>query len=97
MSKYLVDPYKMFPDSSHVRYYEKKWAEIFFSLKSLHFFSKIGDFNNLLGPKKCSNKFQGNCRISLWTLINCSLRFVTLDNSKKDGPKASFIVETAVF
>ena len=52
MSKYLVDPFKMFPDSSHVRYYEKKWAKTFSSLKSLHLFSKIGDFNNLLGPKK---------------------------------------------
>ena len=37
--------------------------------------------------KKSSCKFRSNCQISLWTLINCFFKFVTLDDKGKNGPK----------
>ena len=52
---------------------------VFFSLEILNFFSEICVFNNFLGPKKCSNKFQSNCQNSLWTPKKSPLRFITRD------------------
>ena len=63
----------------------------------LNLFSKICVFNNLLGPKKCSNKFQSICQNSLWTPKKSPLRFVTLDNTRIKGPKTSFVVKQQLF
>ena len=64
----------------------KKQTKIFFSLESLYFFSKISVLNNLLGPKKCSYRFRSNCQNTFWTLTNCPLGFVTLDNTRTNRP-----------
>ena len=50
------------------------------------FFSKICDFNNLLGLKKCTGKLYSVGKISFWTLGSCSLRFIILDTAEKNGP-----------
>ena len=68
-----------------------------FHWKDCLFFSKNCDFNNLLGPRNCSYKKYSNGRNSLWTLVGCSLRLVTLDNTRKMGPKCFVIVKTAFF
>ena len=52
MSKYLLDPFKLFTDISHFQYYEKNYAKIFSSLESLLLFSKTNVSNNLLSPKE---------------------------------------------
>ena len=53
------------------------------------FFSKVCVFINLLGHKKnWSYYFHSNCQKNLRTLMNCSLRFLILDNTrKKKTPK----------
>ena len=88
LSEHLWDLYNSSPEVCHTRYCEKKTdAEIFYSLESLRFFSKICEFNNLLGLKKCSGKLYSISRNILWTLVSCSLRFVILDDTWKEGPK----------
>ena len=63
----------------------------------LNFFSKICVFNNFLGPKKRSNKFQSICQNSLWTPKKNPLRFVTLDKTRIKRPKTSFVVKQQFF
>ena len=87
MSKHLVDPYNVFFVIFHVRWNEKKEAKVFSSLERLPRFSQLCVLNNLLGPKKRSFIFQSKCQTSLWTLIKCSLMFVTLDDTRKRGQK----------
>ena len=48
LAKYLVSPFKLFPDVFHVRQYEKKAAN-FFLLKRLPLFQKLVFSNNFLG------------------------------------------------
>ena len=58
-----------------------------FSTGKLPFFSKIFDFNKLLRPLKIAPmSSKVNVRIACG-LLNCSLRFVTPDIMKKNGPK----------
>ena len=52
--------------------------------------------NNLLVPKKRSFTFHSNCQISLWILTNCSSIFLTLDGTRKKGPKTFVIVKLAL-
>ena len=47
--------------------------------------------------QKCFCVFRSNCQISLWTLTNCFLRFVTINDEGKNGPKTFVIVKTAFF
>ena len=51
------------------------------------FFSKNCDFNNLLGPKKCSGMLYSIGRNIWWTLVSYYLRFIILDNTGKNRPK----------
>ena len=41
ISRDLLDPYNLFPDFCHVRYYEKTLAKLFSSLRRLPLFQKI--------------------------------------------------------
>ena len=50
LSNYILDPYKLLPDTCHVRYYEKKLAKSFSLLERLPVFQNFV-FHNLLGPK----------------------------------------------
>ena len=65
----------------------KKKPKVFSSLESLPCFSQLCVLNNLLGPKKGFRRFHSVCHTSLWTLINCSLMFFTLDNTRKSRSK----------
>ena len=65
----------------------RKRPKVFFSLETLSCFSRLCVLNNLLGPKKRSFIFQSNCQNGLRTVINCSLIFVTLDDTRKKGQK----------
>ena len=87
MSKHLVDPFIVFFVIFHVRWKEKKQAKVFSSLERLPCFWQLCVFNNLLDPKKRRFIFQSKCQNSLWTLIKCSLMFVTLDDTRKKGQK----------
>ena len=51
------------------------------------FFSKIFVFN-ILGPKKWSCSFNSNCRNPFWTLFNCPLRIITLDDARQNRLKS---------
>ena len=62
------------------------------SLFSQYMFSTISQV-----PKKCCYKFQCDCQKSFWTLINSFRPFVTLDDTRKNGPKSFVIVKTATF
>ena len=53
--------------------------------------------SNLLGPKGLIIYFQSICRITMWTLIKCSLRFVILDNTRKKGQNLFFSLERLPF
>ena len=88
MSKHIVDPFDAFCVIFHVQWNEKKEAKVFSSLERLPSFSQLCVFNNLLGPKKLSFIFQSNRQNSLWNLIKCSVMFVTLDITRKNGPKS---------
>ena len=47
--------------------------------------------------KKWSYKFQSSYQFSLWTPIKYSLMFVTIDDTRKNGPRTFVIVITAIF
>ena len=48
LSEALVDPYKLFPDICHVRYYEEKWAKVIPSLEPLPLSLKTLCFQQLV-------------------------------------------------
>ena len=74
---------------------KKNGAKIFSSLESLPFFVQNFLFSTISQIlEKCFYKVFSNCHNSLWTLIKCSLSFVTLCNTRKDGPKTFNIVKT---
>ena len=75
----------------------EKVGQKFFITGKNAIFSKVSYFNSLLDPKKSSYKFQSKCQNSLWTLIFCSLMFVTFDSTRKNGTKTFVIVKTALF
>ena len=52
LSKNLVDPYKLFPDICHFRYYGKNRPKSFLHSKLCLFLSSFCVFNNLINPKK---------------------------------------------
>ena len=52
LAKFLVDPYKLFPNICHVRWSGKNRPNSFFYWKICHLSSKECVFNNLLGPKE---------------------------------------------
>ena len=65
----------------------RKWRRNFlFTGKIAFFFSKICDFNNRLGLKKCTGKLYSVGKTSFRTLVSCSLRFIILDTAEKNGP-----------
>ena len=95
MSEPLVDPQKLFPDICHVRW--KEMRQIFSSLEGLPSSWKLCVFNNLLGLKRWSDKFQSKGQNNLRTLILCSFMFFILDNTRKIRPKSFAIAKKAIF
>ena len=55
--KIFVDPYNLFSDIFHVRYYKKIGRNFPFTGK-IAFFPKISGFNNLSSPKRMILKFR---------------------------------------
>ena len=76
---------------------KKGGQNLFITGKSAFFCSKFlfSTISQIL--EKCFYKIFSNCHNSLWTLIKCSLSFVTLGNTRKNGPKTFNIVKTAFF
>ena len=72
-------------------------AQNFFITVKIFFFSKLSSFNSLLDPKESSYKFQSKCQNTFRSLIICSLMFVTLDATRKNGTKFFIILKTANF
>ena len=95
----LVDSYKMlFPEIFMFDNRRKNRPQCFFHWKDGLFFSKICVFINLLGHKKIwSYYFHSNCHKTLWTLINCSLRFLILDKRRKNGQTIFFCGKVSPF
>ena len=73
----------------------KTGETFFFHWKGCLFFSEVLVFNNLVGPKKCCYNLYSKGRNSRWTLGKCSMRFVTFDNTRKNGPKCFAILKNA--
>ena len=73
--------------SSHSIMRERIGQNLFFAGR-LPYFSENCVYNNLLGPKKRSYNFHSNCQNTLWTLADRSLRFITLDNARKNRSKS---------
>ena len=65
--------------------------------KDCLFSPKLRVFNNLLGLKKPPSQVQEYLSILFVTVLFCSLRFLTCDITRKDGPKTFVFVKTAVF
>ena len=72
-------------------------AKIFSSMQRLPFSSKNCVFKEVLDPEELIPYLQRICQNTLYTIINCFTRFVTLDNARKYGPKAFVTVKTAFF
>ena len=164
MSKYLLNPYKLSPETCRTRQYEKictksslHWEDCFF-FKNFCFQQPLRSYENKLitwtinvkrppGPlqfvpwrlscsilrgkigqnsfslasspfffksfvystksyvlQKWSFNFHSKCYNTFWTQINCSVKFVTLDNRRKNRPKSFlhwkvclFLFESCVF
>ena len=79
VSKHLVDPYKMLLDICDFRLYGKVWSIIFFHWKGCLYLKSLCFQQPLRFLKKCSYKFYSNGTKNLWTLVNCSLRLITLN------------------
>ena len=75
----------------------KRTGQIFFIAEKNDFFSKLSFFNSVLDPQKSSYEFQSKCQKSSWTLITCSLMFVTLEGTRKNWKNFFVIVKTAFF
>ena len=62
----------------------KKGAKSFLHWKDCLFFSKKMCFQQPLKSWWNDHSFcKGNCHTSFWTILNCPLRFMTLDNTRK--------------
>ena len=89
LSNYLVEPYECYL--------------VFVILDNMRKTGQIIFFQNLVFSttnyvlKKCSYKFQSTCQQNYWTVIDWSLGFITLDNTRKYGPKFFVIANTAFF
>ena len=87
LSENLWDLYNSSHEVCYTRCYEKKRRRnIYIHWKVCLFFSKICDFNNRLGLKKCTGKLYSVGKTSFRTLVSCSLRFIILDTAEKNGP-----------
>ena len=89
LSEYLLDLYSLSFEVCHTRYYEKKETpKIFIHWKDcVLFFKNLWFQQHPRSSKKCSGELYTIGRNSLWTLVNCSLSFIILDNTGKKGPK----------
>ena len=80
--------------------YSIKWEKLvnsFFTLERLPFFKNLCFHTTWLVLQNWFYNLHSNCQSTHWTLANCPLRFVTLDNTRKNGPKPFVIGKTAFF
>ena len=63
----------------------QKRSTSFFPMEKAFFRTKFVSTSWVL--KKKTYSLNNICHKTLWTVISCSLRFFTLDNTKKNGPK----------
>ena len=74
----------------------EKIGEVFSFLGKSVFFKNCV-FNNLLRPEKRSYYYHSNCQKTFSALINRFLRFVTLDNLRKNGANTFVHWKSAFF
>ena len=89
-------PYKLFLTFFMLEITRKIRPKSFHHWKVWPFFKTLC-FNNFSGAKKCCFIFQCKCHKSLWTLLKCSVSFVTFENTRENGRKTFVIVKTAIF
>ena len=82
---------------SHSIMGEKIGQNLFFTGKFAFFSKKIVLSTTSLVLQKRSCNFHSNCQNTLSILINCPLRFVTFDNSRKDRPKSFLHWKECIF
>ena len=88
LPNYFLYPYNVFPDVCKNRQYEKNWSKNFFHPKNVLSFNQ-----NFVVPtttqvmQKWSLNFHRVCQNTFWTLLNRSLKFVTLDSEREIRPK----------
>ena len=70
---------------------------LFFTGKFAFFFQKFMFSTTSQVLQKWSNNFESKCQDTFWNLINCLLRFVTLENTRKIGHKIFFTGYFAFF
>ena len=85
----------------HVRLNDKEKAGNFSSSERLPFFEYFVFLTTIWVKKASSDKIQTESQKNLWTLINCSLMFLTLDITRKSRSKTfvtvkKFFFETSV-
>ena len=97
LSNYLVDSYNLFLNIWQVRQKEKKTGQkLFFTGKFAFFFETWSSTTNYV-RNKCSYNFQSKCQKSLWTLMKCSIMFVKLGDTRKNGTNTFVIMKLAIF
>ena len=72
---------------SHSILRERKTPKYFIHWKDCLFFKTLWFQQPPRSLKKCSGKLYSIGRNSLWTLVSCSLRFIILGTTGKEGPK----------
>ena len=66
---------------------KKRRRNFLFTVKFAFLFSKICDFNNLLGLKKCTGKLYSVGKTSFRTLVSFSLRFIIFSIKREKWAK----------
>ena len=77
----------------HLRFFtldiaRKNWPKSFIHWKDCPFFQSILFSTTSQVLDKWSYDFRSLCQNTIWTLINRALRFLTLDNARKNRPKS---------
>ena len=81
---------------SHSIVREKIGHNISFTGKIAFFCQKFA-FSTSQVLKNCSYNFYSNFQKNLWTLLNCSVRFVKLDTTRKNRPQKFFHWQVCLF
>ena len=82
---------------SHSRMRQKIGQNLFFTGKDAFFFRKIVFSTTAWVLQKWSCNFHSNCEITLWTLIRCPFRSITLDKSGENTTKTFFHCKVCLF
>ena len=88
LSKYIVDPQKGFLKFVILDSIRKGRPKSFLHWKVWLYFQRFMFSTTSLVLQKWSYNFHSNCQNTLWTLKNCPVGFLTLDNTRKKRPES---------